>query len=139
MAIGLKNGKLNLFSVEKDENTAEINTGQELSVVRQLKSSPSIVATGGKENDLKIYDLSSESLEPTFKARNVPHDFLDLRVPVWVQDLTFVNESPDLVSIVSRHGHLRLYDVRSSNRPVVNFKVLEDEALMAMADTGQSW
>ncbi|CAG7835581.1 unnamed protein product [Allacma fusca] len=136
----LENGRLSVYSHEKDETILEINTGQHLSVMRQLEVRSSIVATGGKENDLKIFDLSSEKPEePVFKARNVRHDFLDLRVPVWVQDLTFVNNSSELVATCSRHGQARIYDVRAGQRPQIDFKVLDDEGLMAICDTGQSW
>lgn len=43
-----------------------------------------VFAVGGKENDLKVYRLSDHSL--IWQARNVPHDFLDLRVPVHIKD-----------------------------------------------------
>ena len=57
-------------------------------------------AIGGKENDLKIYDLSSPSSFDAFaggvntdtptcvwRAKNVPHDNLSLRHPVWITDV----------------------------------------------------
>lgn len=40
---------------------------------------------GGRENDLALYDIETE--EPVFKARNVPNDWLQLRVPIWVTDM----------------------------------------------------
>ena len=42
-------------------------------------------AFGGRENDLGLFDI--EKQESIFTARNVPNDFLDLRVPVWVSDM----------------------------------------------------
>ena len=44
-----------------------------------------VFAYGGRENDLCLYDL--EKQESIFTARNVPHDFLSLRVPIWVSDM----------------------------------------------------
>ena len=44
-----------------------------------------VFAYGGRENDLCLFDL--EKQESIFTARNVPHDFLSLRVPVWVSDM----------------------------------------------------
>lgn len=40
---------------------------------------------GGRENDLALYDIETE--EPVFKGRNVPNDWLQLRVPIWVTDM----------------------------------------------------
>jgi ribosome biogenesis protein NSA1 len=45
-------------------------------------------AVGGKEHLLSVWDI--ETQQRTFKARNVPHDFLELRVPVWIQALCWV-------------------------------------------------
>lgn len=44
-----------------------------------------VFAVGGRENDLVLYDL--ETQEPIFRGRNVPNDFLQLRVPIWVSDM----------------------------------------------------
>jgi len=47
------------------------------------------VATGGKENDLKLWDGNRVDTGPLFQAKNVRHDSLDLRVPVWVTEVGF--------------------------------------------------
>ena len=44
-----------------------------------------VFAVGGRENDLVLYDL--ETQESIFRGRNVPNDFLQLRVPIWVSDM----------------------------------------------------
>lgn len=53
--------------------------------------------TGGKENDLAVWDLesivSTASPHTIFKAKNVKNDFLDLRVPIHITDLDFVKEN----------------------------------------------
>ena len=43
-------------------------------------------AFGGRENDLGLFDV--EKQETIFTARNVPHDWLNLRVPVWIADMS---------------------------------------------------
>ena len=44
-----------------------------------------VIAIGGRENDVALYDI--ETQEAVFKGRNVPEDFLHLRVPIWVADM----------------------------------------------------
>jgi ribosome biogenesis protein NSA1 len=80
--------------------------------------------------------LKSETPEvPIFKAKNIPHEY-ELRVPVWVQDLTFLPGATDLVAIASRHGFLRLYDTREDNRnrPVINMTFC-DHPIMSISPT----
>ena len=40
---------------------------------------------GGRENDIALYDI--EQKDAIFRGRNVPNDFLNLRVPIWVADM----------------------------------------------------
>lgn len=44
-------------------------------------------AFAGRENDVQVYDVSTQ--QSVWQARNVPHDSLGLRVPVWVTCLKF--------------------------------------------------
>ncbi|XP_059093763.1 WD repeat-containing protein 74-like [Tigriopus californicus] len=93
-----------------------------------------LMATGGKENDLQVWDLNRPEA-PVFRARNVPLDSLQLRVPVWVSGVCFPDPlSSQLVSYVNRHGHVRLYDLRISHqrRPVANL-FFPEEALTAIS------
>lgn len=48
----------------------EINVGDKVCRMRQNPQMPHLVATGGKGNDLKIWDLQNPT-EPVFKAKNV--------------------------------------------------------------------
>lgn len=75
------------------------------------------LAAGGRENDLKIYDVASE--ECTWKAKNAPHDFLDLRQPVWISSLRSLAPEEGLRQIVAgtAHRQVRLYDTRAQKRP----------------------
>jgi len=51
------------------------------------------LAYGGKENELQLFDIAAEKVEWT--AKNVPHNFLDLRLPVWITDVQFLRNSDD--------------------------------------------
>jgi len=141
--VGLENGTVGMWNCLESEITLQFQTYKDTSdglkrnmeKIRQCASDKSIYATGGKENDLKIWNLSSDKPEePAFKARNLPHDFLDLRVPVWIQDLTFLPRTSELVATCTRYGQIRLYDVRAGQRPVSNVQFV-DHAIMSISST----
>uniref|UniRef100_G3MNX6 WD repeat-containing protein 74 n=1 Tax=Amblyomma maculatum TaxID=34609 RepID=G3MNX6_AMBMU len=100
---------------------AETEVGADVFRMRQHSQKPGVVATGGKENDLKLWDL--EYLQkPVFQAKNVRNDFLDLRVPVWVTDMDFMRGSEKVIAITGHH-QVRVYDPTSrQRRPVVDFE-----------------
>lgn len=105
--------------------------------LRQCPSDKKFYATGGKENDVQIWNIESEKPEiPVFKARNVPHDNLDLKLPVWVQDLTFLPRTSEVVAVGTRYGQIRLYDVRAptNGRPVSNVQ-FADHPIMSITST----
>lgn len=80
-----------------------------------------MMATGGRENDVKLWDLTTQ--ECTWRAKNVPMDYkLQLRIPVWVSaidGLQTEKEDPDLCKLLAgtSHKHLRIYDARAKRRP----------------------
>ncbi len=41
-----------------------------------------MLACGGRENDLAVWDIEKQAT--VFSAKNVKHDKLNLRVPVWI-------------------------------------------------------
>jgi len=134
--VGLDNGTVSLCDPNDGRKPIlSFPSGDSLSCIKTCPSDPSLFVTGGKENDLKIWKLGGERPMLLFKAKNVPHVY-ELRVPVWVQDATFLPQTTDLVAIASRHGHLRLYDSRvdNRNRPVVNMEFC-DHPLMSIAPT----
>lgn len=133
--VGLENGLVSLWDCSENKRSLDYQTGQHLSCVRPCSSDPTLFATGGKENDLKIWKLDGESKVPIFKAKNVPH-VLELRVPVWVQDATFLPQTTDIVAVSTRYGHVRVYDTKvdNRNRPVINMEFC-DHPLMSIAST----
>ncbi|XP_065347938.1 WD repeat-containing protein 74 [Cloeon dipterum] len=110
-----------------DNPGKEINTGGPL---ERLRVKGNIVATGGKKNDLKLWDVNS-GLTSTFKAKNVPHDWLELEVPVWISDIAFIPDS-DKIIVSTRHGHVRIYDPKAQRRPVFNME-FKEKALTSIA------
>lgn len=80
---------------------------------------PDIFATGGQENDIKIWKLDNMD-KPIFAAKNVRNDFLNLRVPIWVSALEFLRNDTNKVVVGSGHHSIRLYDRRDKRRPVID-------------------
>ncbi|KAL3900653.1 MAG: hypothetical protein SGCHY_001185 [Lobulomycetales sp.] len=114
--------------------------------MRVHESNTNIFVTGGEERDVALWDINSAPgvdgmRQPIWMARNVPHDYLDLRQPVWVTDLCFLDPMGDHSKILAGTGHhqLRLYDARTDsgdskgkkspgnrNRPTMNISVGEN-------------
>jgi len=103
------------------------SAGEHVSRIRR-STVTNLLATGGKNNDLKLWDIATQ--QAVFKARNVPHDFLDMEVPVWVTDMCFFPGSgsgpakslsggaPEKVVTCTAYSYVRLYDTRVQRRPV---------------------
>lgn len=97
------------------KSSKEINTNGDLDRLRLCGNQ---CGTGGKENPLKIFDL--ETLKSTFVAKNIPNDKLELRVPIWVSDLTFL--TPTDIATSSRYDNVCLYDTRTQRRPITRLE-----------------
>ena len=116
-------GQLSAWSFEKDPLTIDAGT---VSAMTGLSDSLT-VATGGEENDLKVWDFSlhkGEETKPIFQAKNVKEDILCLRVPVFIKAITFMPSSEGKVLITGVRSHqIRQYDTRVQRRPVLCIKV----------------
>ncbi|XP_012270766.1 WD repeat-containing protein 74 [Orussus abietinus] len=110
-----------------------VNAGENLHRMKHDKTNKNIIATGGLEHELKLFDL--ETQKQTFVAKNVPHDWLQLRVPVSISDIEFLPNSTKVVT-VGKFGHIRLYDPTSQRRPVINLEIKET-ALTCLATCGR--
>ncbi|XP_045506014.1 WD repeat-containing protein 74 [Colias croceus] len=109
---GVASGVVKIWG--KKEDTL-VETGGKIDRMK-VWSDGNVFATGGEENDLKLWRIGETA--PIFIAKNLPHDWLQLRRPVWVTDLTFLEEN--LLAVCSRHGYVRLYDTRVQRRPICN-------------------
>ncbi|XP_052464104.1 WD repeat-containing protein 74-like [Carassius gibelio] len=103
---------------EGSTETVEVNVGNGVCRMQQNQSQRHHVATGGKENPLKVWDLERPD-KPIFTAKNVAHDWLDMRVPVWVRDIGFIPDSDKIVTCTGHH-QVRVYDPSTpQRRPVL--------------------
>ncbi|XP_027014517.1 WD repeat-containing protein 74 isoform X2 [Tachysurus fulvidraco] len=102
---------------EAGQETVEINVGSGVCRMRQNQLERHHVATGGKENPLKVWDLQRPDT-PIFTAKNVANDWLDLRVPVWVRDMAFLTHSNKIITCTGHH-QVRVYDPSCQRRPVL--------------------
>jgi len=76
----------------------------------------SFYALGGIERGVKVYDASTGN--QTWKSKNVPNDFLSLRVPIYVSDLRILKDGHRILTATA-YGQIRMYDMREDNhRPI---------------------
>jgi ribosome biogenesis protein NSA1 len=132
-----ENGAVNIRTL--DEALENAVAQQDVTVVGPVSRmrgahSGTKLGYGGKENELQVFDIASEKVE--WKAKNVPNNFLDLRLPVWVTDLQFLRNSNDRkIAICTAYGQVRLYDVRAQRRPVLS-AVVTDKSEQIRLDDG---
>ncbi|XP_073410744.1 TAF6-like RNA polymerase II p300/CBP-associated factor-associated factor 65 kDa subunit 6L isoform X4 [Dendrobates tinctorius] len=128
----VESGLLKVWKEGSNENL-EVQVGAAVEKMRLCDTQRHKVGTGGKENDLKIWDLQRPE-EPIFRAKNVRNDWLDLRVPVWIRDLDFIPESDKIVTCTSHH-QVRLYDPSSTQRRPVLEVLFGEDPLTALSIT----
>ncbi|CAI8048464.1 WD repeat-containing protein 74 [Geodia barretti] len=105
-----------------EEKKWEREVGKETCCMAVTDSPDSRVATGGRENPLKLWDTSQLSHTPIFTAKNVRPDRLGLRVPVWVNRVVFSPDHSGPQSILvtgTGYGEVRMYDTRAQKRPLL--------------------
>ncbi|CAI5692568.1 WD repeat-containing protein 74 [Oreochromis niloticus] len=101
-----------------DEPVTQLDAGKNVCRMRQSPTNPNKVATGGKENGLKIWDLQRPE-QPAFSAKNLRDDWLDLRRPYWVRDMAFIPDSDKVVTCTGYH-QVHVFDPSSpQKRPVL--------------------
>ncbi|KAK9481050.1 hypothetical protein V1514DRAFT_324083 [Lipomyces japonicus] len=138
-------------------NSNILQQTRSISAFRVHPQRPNIVAFGGKDFELEINELKNVVAnnderddarwkiipndskiiprQKLWKAKNVKNDELDLRVPVWVSDVWFLdvddNAAADSLNdhfrlvISTRFGHVRVYETSSSRKPILNVEVGE--------------
>ncbi|XP_072166051.1 WD repeat-containing protein 74-like [Diadema setosum] len=126
-----ESGLVQIWERGSDEATAGFSAGSNLCRMRQHPKHRNQVATGGKENDLKVWNLERPT-EPVFRAKNVRNDFLDLRVPVWVTDVQFMEDSSKIVTCTGHH-QVRVYDPSSPQRRPVFDMSFDEYPFISMA------
>jgi len=134
-----ENGSVQIAKTEKpleeDDVELEFNVGGPVEVMTNCAGS-SLIAVGGREKDLMIWDLNTQ--ESVFEARNVPHDKLDMRVPVWITGIQFQKqEGPEcqnekVLFTSTGYGQVRVYDIRAQKRPVRSAQLKDFGHIKAM-------
>lgn len=95
------------------------------------------LALGGKEADLKVYDV--ETQQTVFEARNVPHDKLSLRVPVWITALSFLPGDNSRLVTGTAYRQVRIYDTKAPDRrPHTSFDVHEEFRVVSICPAGDT-
>ncbi|CAK9825313.1 WD repeat-containing protein 74 [Anthophora retusa] len=107
----------------KEEDQILIRAGENLNKMRHSKVNKDIIATGGENHKLKLFDLSRQV--QTFLEKGLPHDWLELEVPVWISDIEFLPGTEQIVT-VGRYGYVRLYDPRAQRRPVTDIEMANE-------------
>lgn len=95
-------GTMRVWKEEGSGPVTELDAGKNVSRMRQNPVHRNKVATGGKENGLKIWDLERPE-KAVFTAKNLRDDWLDLRRPHWVRDMAFIPESERVVTCTGYH------------------------------------
>lgn len=127
----VESGEISLFPTDTIEKPI-INAGNNLEKMRYSHMEKNII-TGGLENRLKVFDLEQQRL--IFTEKDLSHDELQLRVPVWITDLNFLPGTQQITT-VSKYGYIRLYDTRAQRRPVTNMKI-PDKAWSSLCVTSK--
>lgn len=128
-----EHGAVRVWREDSAEPVSELNAGASVCRMRQSPVNAQRVATGGKENGLKLWDLNRS--EPVFTAKNLRDDFLDLRRPYWVRDLDFIPESDKVVTCTGYH-QVHVFDPSGPQRRPVLEAEFGEHPLTALAVLG---
>lgn len=140
IAVLLNDGKFDIKPIKID-----LDAKKTLETFEKNPYEDGVFAYGGKENDLKIIRLfdvrkldkvsskvftksSFLTNEIIFSAKNVPNNYLDLRVPVWISKIKFCkSDSKNGYKLITatRYGQIRQYDTQITERPLNDYKISE--------------
>ncbi|KAK5868151.1 hypothetical protein PBY51_009190 [Eleginops maclovinus] len=128
----VETGTLRVWREGSSEPAAELDAGKSVCRMRQSAAQRNKVATGGKENGLKIWDLEQPQSPPLFSAKNLRDNWLDLRRPQWVRDLAFIPDSEKVVTCTGYH-QVHVFDPSSPQRRPVLEMEFGEHPLTALA------
>ena len=114
-----------------DAESVEWSLGRHVEKTR-LSPACDVLAAGGKENKVALYDLETQSM--LFRAKNLPNDFLNLAQPNWDMDFAFFSpgchqqytpsgKQDYKIAVSNAYHKIRIYDVKASKRPVVDVEI----------------
>ncbi|RHZ67014.1 hypothetical protein Glove_303g155 [Diversispora epigaea] len=121
-----------------EDNSSSMNKTitltSDLSRLRVHPKENHIFSCGGKERELSVWDANvwqennnkdkkKAKIGLLWSAKN-ENDFLDLRVPVWITDLQFLNDVDTTKLVIgSKYHQIRIYDTKAKRRPVQDFNI----------------
>ncbi|CAH8488496.1 unnamed protein product [Schistosoma turkestanicum] len=106
-------GRIGLFSHEFSSEKLQLKAP---GLICSAKLAANQIVAGGKELALHVWDINNHS-SPIFTAKNVRSSALELAVPTWIADVSFVPKSNGrLVLTASRYGEFDIYDLRCGQR-----------------------
>uniref|UniRef100_M4BCG2 Anaphase-promoting complex subunit 4 WD40 domain-containing protein n=1 Tax=Hyaloperonospora arabidopsidis (strain Emoy2) TaxID=559515 RepID=M4BCG2_HYAAE len=112
----------------------QFSVGGELNIMRLEPALQTVIGVGGKEHDLNLWSLETQQV--LFKAKNVTHNKLDMRVPVWVKDLRFLSTpgSSNGYRVVVGSGYqcVRIYDSNTKRRPVQELEKFGEHPIQSL-------
>lgn len=97
-----ESGAVRVWAEDSREPVTQLEAGKAVCRMRQSPVDRNKVATGGKENGLKIWDLQRAE-GALFSAKNLRDDWLALRRPHWVRDMAFMPDSDKVVTCTGYH------------------------------------
>lgn len=124
-------GAVRVWKEDSEEPVTELRAGDHVNRMRQSLTNPQQVATGGKENPVKIWDLEKPD-KPVFSAKNLRDTWLDLRQPHWVKDIAFLPQSDKVVTCTAYH-QVHVYDPSGPQRRPVMETQFGEHPLTALA------
>jgi WD40 repeat protein len=120
-------GEINLTNRQNPSTFLETySTGRNVTHPLYNSHHQQLLMTGSKNRLAEIYDINTGKL--VWKARNVPKDFLDLRVPIWDRDAHWVDEAKRVFVTVTAfsevdHNLFLFLEKMVRNRKFKNFKI----------------
>jgi WD40 repeat protein len=120
------------FVKDFETDISSFNVPSPIGACASSSSLPHQVLFGGKERELLLYDITQQA--PVWEARNVQHDQLDLRVPVWITAIDVWDANTFVIG--TAHKHVRIYDSRESRRPIRSFDLEDDFRVSSLKIAG---
>ena len=74
---------------------------------------------------MMLFNVEQKKTE--FKAKNLPHDELNLKIPIYDTSACEVKSNPRNVYVSTGYGDIRMYDMKASAKPVVNKNVSKNK------------
>ncbi|XP_065168968.1 WD repeat-containing protein 74 [Atheta coriaria] len=119
--IGRSDGTVNVHNRSKKKHDAFRTVLNDEATMNVLvyNEKRNVFATGGENNDLKVWDINTR--KDIFKAKSLGKDMLELPIPTSIRGISFHNED-NIVSCITKEGMMLLYDEKAQRKPVCKYE-----------------